>query len=55
MSQDIDSEPHTESIRWTKKDLFGLGSIFVIVGIIRQWPILVKHNWSLLKGKDIYP
>ena len=51
MSQDIDSEPHTQSIRWTKKVLFGLGSIFVIVGITRQWPILGKTYMEFIEGK----
>ena len=51
MSQDIDSEPHIQSIRWTKKVLFGLGSIFVIVGIIRQWPILGKTYMEFIEGK----
>ena len=53
MSQDIDSEPHTQSIRWTKKVLFGLGSIFVIVGIIRQWPILGKTYMEFIEGRGV--
>ena len=51
MSQHIDSESQTQSIRWTKKVLFGLGSIFVTVGVIRQWPILGKTYMEFIEGK----
>ena len=51
MSQDIDSESQAQSIRWTKKVLFGLGAIFVTVGIIRQWPILGKTYMEFIEGK----
>jgi len=51
MSQDIDSGSKSQSIRWTKKVLFVLGSIFVAVGIIRQWPILGKTYMEFIEGK----
>ena len=51
MSQHIDSESQTQSIRWTKNVLFGLGSIFVTIGIIRQWPILGKTYMEFIEGK----
>ena len=51
MSQDIDSESQAQSIQWIKKLLFGLGSVFVIVGIIQQWPILGKTYMEFIEGK----
>jgi len=51
MSQDIDSESQAQSVQWTKKVLFGLGLIFIIVGIIRQWPILGKTYMEFIEGK----
>ncbi|MBM14763.1 MAG: hypothetical protein CMH75_01510 [Nitrospina sp.] len=51
MSQDIDSEIQSQNIRWIKKILFGLGSVFIIVGIIRQWPILGKTYMEFIEGK----
>ena len=51
MSHDIGSESQVQSIRWTKKVLFGLGAIFVTVGIIRQWPILGKSYMEFIEGK----
>ena len=51
MSHDIGSESKVQSIRWTKKVLFGLGAIFVTVGIIRQWPILGKTYMEFIEGK----
>ena len=51
MSQKIDPESQTQSIQWTKKFLFGLGSVFVIAGIIRQWPILGKTYMEFIEGK----
>ena len=52
MSQDIDSESKAQSVRWTKKVLFGLGLVFVTVGIIRQWPILGKSYMEFIEGVD---
>jgi len=51
MSQDIDPESQAQNIQWTKKILFGLGSIFVIIGISRQWPILGKTYMEFIEGK----
>jgi len=51
MSQDIDSESQAQNIRWIKKILFGLGSVFIIVGIFRQWPILGKTYMEFIEGK----
>ncbi len=48
MSQEINSE--TKSIQFIQKILFALGSIFVVVGIIRQWPILEKTYMEFIEG-----
>ena len=48
MSQEIDTE--AKSIKCTQKILFALGSIFVVVGIIRQWPILGKTYMEFIEG-----
>tara|TARA_B100001123_G_C14726779_1_gene795349 strand:- start:159 stop:449 length:291 start_codon:yes stop_codon:yes gene_type:complete len=34
-----------------KKVLFGLGTIFVIVGVIRQWPLVGKTYMEFIEGK----
>ena len=48
MSRDIGTE--AKSTQCTKKILFTLGSIFVVVGIIRQWPILGKTYMEFIEG-----
>ena len=48
MSQEIGTE--AKSIKCTQKILFTLGSIFVVVGIIRQWPILGKTYMEFIEG-----
>jgi len=34
-----------------KKILVGLGSVFILVGIIRQWPILGKSYMEFIEGE----
>ena len=48
MSQEINTE--AKSIQCTQKILFALGSIFIVVGIIRQWPILGKTYMEFIEG-----
>ena len=48
MSQEINTE--TKSIQCTQKILFALGSIFIVVGIFRQWPILGKTYMEFIEG-----
>jgi hypothetical protein len=48
MSQEINTE--AKSIQCTQKVLFALGSIFIVVGIIRQWPILEKTYMEFIEG-----
>ena len=48
MSKEINTE--AKSIQYTQKILFALGSIFIVVGIIRQWPILEKTYMEFIEG-----
>jgi uncharacterized membrane protein len=48
MSQEINTEAKT--IQCTQKILFALGLIFIVVGIIRQWPILGKTYMEFIEG-----
>ena len=42
---------HEQSSNWMKKVLFLLGTIFVVVGIIRQWPLAGKTYMEVIEGK----
>ena len=53
MSQEMNTE--VKSIQYTQKILFALGSIFIIVGIIRQWPILGKTYMEFIEGSGYLP
>jgi len=42
---------HEESSDFIKKLLFALGAVFVLVGIIRQWPLAGKTYMDFIEGK----
>ena len=42
---------HEESFDFIKKLLFALGAVFVLVGIIRQWPLAGKTYMDFIEGK----
>ena len=42
---------HEESSDFIKKLLFALGAVFVLVGIIRQWPLAGKTYMEFIEGK----
>ena len=42
---------HEQSSSWMKKVLFVLGGIFVVVGVIRQWPLAEKTYMEFIEGK----
>ena len=42
---------HEQSSNWMKKVLFVLGIIFVVVGIVRQWPLAGKTYMEFIEGK----
>ena len=46
----IELNTHEQNAGWMKKILFVLGSIFVVVGIIRQWPIAEKSYMEFIEG-----
>ena len=49
MSKEMNA--HEQSSNWMKKVLFGLGAIFVVVGIVRQWPLAGKTYMEFIEGK----
>jgi uncharacterized membrane protein len=42
---------HEQDSNLMKKILFVLGAIFVVVGIIRQWPLADKTYMEFIEGK----
>ena len=50
----LEEKPKTESdeltVRWMKKLLTGLGVVFVVVGVVRQWPVLGKTYMEFIEG-----
>ena len=42
---------HEKSCSLMKKILYVLGAIFVVVGIIRQWPLVGKTYLDFIEGK----
>ena len=50
MVNEVDDEAEERSIRWMKKFLTGLGIVFVVVGVIRQWPIAGKSYMEFIEG-----
>lgn len=51
MEDKIDPEAEERTVQGMKKILIGLGSIFVLIGIIRQWPIVGKTYIEFIEGK----
>lgn len=43
-------EAEASSTRWMKTALLGLGGIFVLAGLIRQWPILGETYMQFIEG-----
>lgn len=50
MDKNTHREAGASSSRWMKMVLLGLGGIFVLVGLIRQWPILGKTYMQFIEG-----
>ena len=50
MANKVDNEAEERSIRWIKKLLTGLGIVFFVVGIIRQWPIAGRSYMEFIQG-----
>ncbi len=50
MTQDAKLNSEEKSLRWMKYILLGVGEIFVIVGVIRQWPVAGKTYMEFIEG-----
>ena len=50
MKKEVDGKTEEQSITLIKKILIGLGIIFIIVGVIRQWPIAGKSYMEFIEG-----
>lgn len=55
MVNKVDDEAEERSIRWMKKLLTLLGTVFVIVGVVRQWPIAGKSYMEFIQGDGYLP
>ena len=51
MLNDVDQKTEERSINLMKKVLIGLGGIFILVGVIRQWPIAGKSYMEFIEGE----
>ena len=51
MKHEVDTNNVEEtSIRWVRTALFGLGGLFVLTGVVRQWPIVGKTYMQFIEG-----
>jgi len=50
MLNEVDQKADKNSILWIKNILIGLGSIFILAGVIRQWPIAGKSYMEFIEG-----
>jgi formate hydrogenlyase subunit 3/multisubunit Na+/H+ antiporter MnhD subunit len=50
MLNEVDKNEKKNSTLWMKIILVGLGSVFILVGIIRQWPIAGKSYMEFIEG-----
>ena len=51
MLNKVDEKTEERNISLIKKVLIGLGGIFIVVGIIRQWPIAGKSYMEFIEGE----
>ena len=50
MQNDVDKKTEEQSVTLIKKTLIGLGTVFIIVGVVRQWPIAGKSYMEFIEG-----
>jgi len=50
MQNEVDVKTEDQSVTLIKKILIGLGIILIIVGVIRQWPIVSKSYMEFIEG-----
>ena len=51
MLNEVNKKAKKNDTLWMKKILVGLGSVFILAGIIRQWPILGKSYMEFIEGE----
>ena len=51
MLNEVDEKTEEHGINLIKKVLIGLGIIFILVGVIRQWPIAGKSYMEFIEGE----
>ena len=51
MLNEVDEKTEEHSINLVKKVLIGLGVIFILVGVLRQWPIAGKSYMEFIEGE----
>ena len=50
MQNEVDKKTEEQSVTLIKKPLIGLGTVFIIVGVVRQWPIAGKSYMEFIEG-----
>ena len=50
MLNEVNKKAKKSDVLWMKKILVGFGSVFILVGIIRQWPISGKSYMEFIEG-----
>ena len=50
MLNEVNKKTEENSILWMKKILIGLRSVFILAGIILQWPISGKSYMEFIEG-----
>ena len=51
MLNEVDEKIEGRNITLTKKVLVGIGITLILVGIIRQWPIIGKSYMEFIEGE----
>ena len=51
MLNEVDEKTEERSLGLIKKVLIGLGGVFIVVGVIRQWPIAGKSYMEFIEGE----
>ena len=50
MLNEVNKKAKKNDTLWMKKILVGIGSVFILAGIIRQWPIAGKSYMEFIEG-----
>ena len=51
MLNEVDDKTEERSIGSIKRVLIGLGGVFIVVGVVRQWPIAGKSYMEFIEGE----